>query len=271
VYGGEAVKSVYSDTAIVAPNVPYTVGFEILRNDLGQAGEYVKNVLVDGKSLGECHPDGGDYDCTFFGCPIPNTTITSATGTVNLEMNLVGHSKDCDCDSTTWECSSELDAVAGRLPMSAVGRFCFTPTTTTTTTTALPVVVSQMVYGGEKAKPVYSGTAIVVPNVPYTVRFEILRNDLGQAGEYVKNVLVDGKSLGECHPDGGDYDCTFFECPIPNTTVTSATGTVNLEMNLVGHSKDCDCDDTTWECSSELDAVAGRLPMSAVGRFVFTP
>jgi len=122
---------------------------------------------------------------------------------------------------------------------------------------------------GEKDHNTTRGTASVTPNVAYKVSFEILRNDLGDSHEYVTDVKVDGQSLGACHPDGGDFDCTFFTCPFSTSTVTSSSGTVALEIHIIGHSWDCDCDKSTWECSRE-NTVAGRTKMTAVGRFTFT-
>ena len=75
-----------------------------------------------------------------------------------------------------------------------------------------------MVYSsGSIASDINLGTVAVVAGITYTIQFEILRNDLGSAAEKVKNVMVgdDGGTLtdlGSCNPDGGDYDCTFFDC-----------------------------------------------------------
>jgi len=115
------------------------VSFDILRNDLGDSGEYVTDVKVDGQSLGACHPDGGDYDCTFFTCPFSTPTITSSSGTVALEIHIKGHSWDCDCDKSTWECSKE-STVSGRTKMTAVGRFTFTSSLPTGAAPAAPTV-----------------------------------------------------------------------------------------------------------------------------------
>ena len=83
---------------------------------------------------------------------------------------------------------------------------------------------------------------------------------------------IDGTNLGKCNPDGADYDCTFFECYHDQApaTMMSSTGILDVNIRLTGHSKDCDCDKSTWECSQE-NTVAGRAPMSAVGRFTLVP
>jgi hypothetical protein len=46
-------------------------------------------------------------------------------------MKFSGHSRDCDCDTSTWECSREY-AVEGRTPVTAVGHFSLFPTPTHT-------------------------------------------------------------------------------------------------------------------------------------------
>ena len=106
----------------------------------------------------------------------------------------------------------------------------------------------------------------------YTVEMDILRNDLSGASEYVIDVTLDGVSVGGCNPDGGDYDCTFFSCPMatPDLMIYTASGEIAVNMQFQGHSWDCDCDMDTWECSKE-STVADRTAMSAVGRFFLTP
>ena len=111
------------------------------------------------------------------------------------------------------------------------------------------------------------GTINVKAGQKYNVSFEILRNDLGSPSEYVQDVVIDGIHLGGCNPTGGDYDCTFHNCEYASpTTIVATSDTITASIFLVGHSHDCDCDMTTWECSME-NTVAGRTPMTAVGRF----
>ena len=79
--------------------------------------------------------------------------------------------------------------------------------------------------------------------------------------------------LGECNPDGGDYDCTFFDCSAAqsaDTTLTAAGSTLTFEIDLTGHSRDCDCDTETWDCARE-NTVSGYSPMVAVARFTLEP
>jgi hypothetical protein len=108
----------------------------------------------------------------------------------------------------------------------------------------------------------------LVPGHTYSIDADVLRNDLGQSSEYVKSINVGGHDMGACHPDGGDYDCTFFRCPLSSAKVTaSATGTIDVTMIFTGHSRDCDCNTATWECSKESTNAAHPTPMKAVARF----
>eukprot|EP00040_Diaphanoeca_grandis_P044315 m.11940 g.11940 ORF g.11940 m.11940 type:complete len:361 (-) comp9071_c0_seq1:26-1108(-) len=114
------------------------------------------------------------------------------------------------------------------------------------------------------------GEIQVVPNRKYLVNFEILRNDLGQDHEYVTNIIVGGQNYGPCRPDGHDYDCNFYNCTRAKQMIVTPTTTVlKVDMRIIGHSWDCDCDTKTWQCSKE-NTIAGRTQMTAVGRFTLT-
>ena len=103
--------------------------------------------------------------------------------------------------------------------------------------------------------PSASATAAVTAGTRYTITVEVLREDLGDASEYVAAIRIgdDGVlpgeagtallNLGACHPDGGDYDCTFFDCgpQLGTVTFTPQTSTMAFELDIVGHSWDCDC------------------------------
>ena len=134
----------------------------------------------------------------------------------------------------------------------------------------LVAVVTRVIYSGLPTRGHNPGTITVQPGVKYTVNVEILRNDLGGSGERVLDITLDGKSIGGCNPDGGDYDCTFFKCPITPATVVSQTGNILVNMVFTGHSWDCDCDEQTWDCSRE-NSVPGRMKVTAVGRFELIP
>ena len=77
-----------------------------------------------------------------------------------------------------------------------------------------------MIYSPGKTVQPNTGTITVQPGLKYAVNVEILRNDLGDWGEEVSYITLDGTSIGGCKPDGGDYDCTFFNCPISTTVVS---------------------------------------------------
>jgi len=119
------------------------------------------------------------------------------------------------------------------------------------------------------------GTIDVMPGIKYRVAMEALQNDLGQPSEYVMDVTLDGVSMGGCKPTGGDYDCTFFKCPLSGVKeVVSGSGKIIVDMKYTGHSWDCDCDMQSWKCSAEKGHpgyVAGRHAMTAVMRFTLMP
>ena len=87
----------------------------------------------------------------------------------------------------------------------------------------------------------------------------------------MSSIKFDGVSIGSCNPDGGDYDCTFYDCEsaLTETTYTPTSNMINVELIFTGHSKDCDCDTATWDCSKE-DTVEGRTAMTAVARITLT-
>ena len=111
-----------------------------------------------------------------------------------------------------------------------------------------------------------------MPYLTYSFKLEVLRNDLGHSNEKVSNITLDGVTIGDCNPDGDDYDCTFFDCAqsLTKTTIRSQNGSIVAALTYEGHSWDCDCDKQTWQCSKE-DTTIGFTPMTAVARFIFTP
>ena len=69
----------------------------------------------------------------------------------------------------------------------------------------------------ERNAEVYSVYVPVTEGVTYDVKIEVLRNDLGSVGKRVASIKIEGQEVGmmynyACNPDGGDYDCTFFDC-----------------------------------------------------------
>ncbi len=118
------------------------------------------------------------------------------------------------------------------------------------------------------------GTIAVVPNQKYSATFEILRNDLEAEHEYVTNVIIGQARLGACRPDGGERDCTFYDCSSEQrpVIVSSTTAQLAVLILIINHSSECHCDTATWACmGSKEDTVAGHTPMTAVGRVTLVP
>ena len=138
--------------------------------------------------------------------------------------------------------------------------------------TTTKVIYEEGDAGGE-APTTYSGVLYVIPGAEYSIKFEVLRNDLGDPSEKVSDIKINDESFGECNPSGGDYDCTFHDCTsvLARQTVSSATGEMSVKLTFVGHSRDCNCDKTTWECQSELLEQGDLSPMLAVYRVTLTP
>ena len=128
--------------------------------------------------------------------------------------------------------------------------------------------------GSEKT---YVGTINVTSDLPYDVKFEVLRSDLGNDHEKVSEISFNSVSFGECNPPGGDYDCDFYDCSskLTKSELFSTTGTIKVELTYVGHSHDCDCDKKTWDCSPEQGQEGHNSQhdsrMIAAARITLTP
>ena len=136
-------------------------------------------------------------------------------------------------------------------------------------------IIEHMVYGegkDDKIKSTYESSIKVEPDVDYYMKIEVLRNDLGDSGERVSKITIDGVNVGDCDPDGGDYDCTFFDCKasIEKETISSKNGSILASLTFEGHSRDCDCNKQTWNCSKE-NTIPGLAPMTAVARVILSP
>jgi hypothetical protein len=133
-----------------------------------------------------------------------------------------------------------------------------------------PHIIIDVIYsGGDIAHA--SNTGVIdglLAGQAYSIQFEILQCDLGGSSERVTGVTLDGVELGACNPTGGDYDCTFYTCPLDSksSVFTATASTVDVDVRLSGHSWDCDCDTTTWECS-EQGKIGGRTPVTMAARF----
>ena len=108
----------------------------------------------------------------------------------------------------------------------------------------------------------------------YSVKAEVLRNDMGGSSEKLATLTLDGKKMlpsAGCNPPGSDYACDFWKCPVVSAAkVISNTGSIAVTYDVRETSWDCDCDTNTWQCSAE-NTVSGRTPMEAAVRFTLTP
>ena len=121
-------RTIYTDTIKVAPEQKYWIKFEVLQSDLGDSDEKVSEIEINGQRFGECNPNGGDHDCTFFNCApqLLSNEIVSENGRLQLKITYQGHSRDCDCDKHTWRCKKE-DTEKSLTPMTAAARITLTP------------------------------------------------------------------------------------------------------------------------------------------------
>jgi hypothetical protein len=135
----------------------------------------------------------------------------------------------------------------------------------------------KVIYTGQERKDHNKGTITVTPNRPYMAKYEVLRSDLGDSDEKVKEVTLDGQNIGGCQPPGGDYLCDFWQCPSPlnDRVITSGSGTIAVDMVYQGQSYDCDCrKDATpanWKCKKQGSNSNYPTKVSAAGRFTLSP
>ena len=121
-------------------------------------------------------------------------------------------------------------------------------------------------------KITYTETIQLVPEQKYWIKLDVLRNDLGDSGEEVSAIEINGQDFGKCKPDGGDYDCTFFNCKNELITNQIATqdGRLQVAITFQGHSHDCDCDKSTWRCKKE-GVDQSLSPIVAAARITLSP
>ena len=108
----------------------------------------------------------------------------------------------------------------------------------------------------------------VTPNEVYEMRLEVLRNDLGDEGEEVKYIKIDGESIGRCKPPGDDQECDFYDCSsnLERKEFSSSSGILSVELTYTGHSHDCDCNKATWSCEKQNNDMKGRTRIAAAAR-----
>jgi len=228
----------------------------------------VEHIKINGVHVGECNPDGGDYDCTFYDCQIEHS-FYATSNELEIEMKYKGHSRDCDCDKSNWQCSTE-DAghrrrrsyVAGRTPVEAVARFTLTQVTPNGQIFMFWKEGTGSLSNGnsDSAYETVTRRFPVTYGAKYDVlAIDVLRNDMGSSSERVQSIKIDGVNLGSCNPDGSDYDCTFFDCLRSFTengrawpySFTATSNEIEVSLRFKATSWDCDCDTTDWECSKQ--------------------
>ena len=145
-------------------------------------------------------------------------------------------------------------------------------------TSSTPAPITKIVYqegdfGYDESRATYTAIFYVPPHVEYVLKIEVLQSDLAGITEKITDIDVDGMPFmdGDCNPPGDDYACTFYDCTplMTRKTTSSATGIIEIDVRYTGHSKDCNCDKTTWECKDE-NQIFGS-PMTAVARITLTP
>ena len=122
----------------MVPKVRYGIKVEVLLNDLGDASEKVSSIELNGIHIGQCNPESsgciaqglsecGDYACVFYDCTsyLDKTLISFDSSSVNIKIVFVEHSKDCDCNTKTWECKKENEDPT-LTPTYALARITFT-------------------------------------------------------------------------------------------------------------------------------------------------
>jgi hypothetical protein len=131
IYATDYDNSPYSLEINVYPGKVYLVSVEVLRNGLGNDDDKVSKIRLNGNNIGTCNPDGSDTDCTFYDCDstLTEKEFSSNSETLTFKLDYVGNSESCSCDTSTWECSSnmESDEVDSPTAMTAVARITLTP------------------------------------------------------------------------------------------------------------------------------------------------
>ena len=125
--------------------------------------------------------------------------------------------------------------------------------------------------GPEKAA--YTDTIQVVPRQSYLMKLEVLQSDLSDSDEKVSGIEINGESLGECNPDGGDQDCTFFDCAqhLLTNEIVSEDSSLQVKLTFQKHSKDCNCNKRTWNCKSDAEKDPTKASILAAARITLTP
>ena len=127
---------------------------------------------------------------------------------------------------------------------------------------------STLDYAPSSGVETFKDVIYVTPNELYEIRFEVLRNDLGDEGEEVKSIKIGGETIGRCKPPGDDQECDFYDCSsnLERKEVSSSSGILSVELTYTGHSHDCDCNKATWICEKQNNDMKGRTRIAAAAR-----
>ena len=127
---------------------------------------------------------------------------------------------------------------------------------------------SRLNYAPALGVETYKDVIYVEQNEIYELRFEVLRNDLGDDGEEVKYIRIDGETVGRCKPPGGDQECDFYDCSsdLERKEISSSSGILSVELTYTGHSHDCDCNKATWSCEKQNNEMQGQTRIAAAAR-----
>ena len=248
-----------------------------MRNDLGQGSEYVKSITVGGNDMGgECHPDGGDYDCTFSNsCPALKTTvIASATGTASVSMVFTGHSHDCDCklehaqintpDYDNNVCVKENTGDSTYTPMKAAARF-----------TATPVVVARCDagYGGAdcstallcKASGSGSGSGFdpAVVQIGGEIPCDLTQGDISGNTGHCKCTCKQGFTGDACNladfcVAGDGVSAGTIKCSASGGTVRGTTGGCACDCKSGYHGTECSLQLVHKTCTGPWSGACGQ-------------
>ena len=122
----------------MVPKVRYAIKVEVLLNDLSNAEEKVSSIEINEIKIGECNPedsgciaqglsDCGDHACVFYDCTsyLEKSLFSFDSSAVNIKLAFSGHSRDCDCNTNTWECKKE-EVDPTLTPTLALARITFT-------------------------------------------------------------------------------------------------------------------------------------------------
>ena len=88
----------------------------------------------------------------------------------------------------------------------------------------------------------------VVQNQSYRVKVEVLRTDTEDPDEKVSAITLNGEHFGSCNPDGGQAECSYFDCLRPNngdylnkTVIRSSDGQIRIELRYSNNVHNVPC------------------------------